>query len=482
MITNQVILHSTPNVFVKAGAASSRATSACIITADFLALSIIYWVAVIGRYLVSPNFDLRFYLSLYPVIALFLVAFYTQNLYPGVLLHPAEEIRRVAKGVTVVFLLVALSIFFERNADIYSRSIFLMIWASGAPSILLGRRIARNLFSKKSWWGIPVVVLGHGRCAERIVHALNIHKKGLRLVGVLTDELNDRPTEGHPLVRGNLSAAPYLAKTRVAEYAIVAVPEKTHSDLRYVIQTFCRGFRHVLIVPDLPGFCSVGLAVHEIGGQVGLELPQRLWDRWANYEKRLFDALSSLLLLLLFAPIFLVISLVIKLSSRGPVFFGHKRYGQHGAVFKALKFRTMAQNAEQLLKLHLSLHPELRVEWERDQKLRTDPRITSVGKWLRRYSLDELPQLLNVLLGQMSLVGPRPIVENEIGKYGDGYDLYTRVPPGITGLWQVSGRNKTTYAERVALDEYYVRNWSVWLDAYILAKTFRAVVSADGAY
>jgi lipopolysaccharide/colanic/teichoic acid biosynthesis glycosyltransferase len=142
----------------------------------------------------------------------------------------------------------------------------------------------------------------------------------------------------------------------------------------------------------------------------------------------------------------------------------------------------MYQNASEILRTHLQRNPEALAEWRNDQKLRNDPRITPAGKFLRRYSLDELPQLFNVLAGEMGLVGPRPIVTAEIEKYGAAFSLYTRVLPGITGLWQVSGRNNTTYGERVAFDEYYVRNWSVWLDAYILARTVKAVLSADGAY
>jgi len=142
----------------------------------------------------------------------------------------------------------------------------------------------------------------------------------------------------------------------------------------------------------------------------------------------------------------------------------------------------MFQNGESILLEHFHKNPEELAAWQRDQKLKRDPRVTSVGGWLRRYSLDELPQLCNVLLGQMSLVGPRPIVSAEVEKYGRGYDLYSRVRPGITGLWQVSGRNNTTYPERVAFDEYYVRNWSIWLDTYILVRTARAVFSAEGAY
>jgi lipopolysaccharide/colanic/teichoic acid biosynthesis glycosyltransferase len=142
----------------------------------------------------------------------------------------------------------------------------------------------------------------------------------------------------------------------------------------------------------------------------------------------------------------------------------------------------MVMNADRILESHLQRHPEHRLEWQRDHKLKEDPRVTGVGRWLRRYSLDELPQLVNILTGHMSLVGPRPIVQSEIARYATSYDLYTRVPPGLTGLWQVSGRNNTTYNERVAFDEYYIRNWSIWMDIYILTRTFQAVFQAEGAY
>jgi Undecaprenyl-phosphate galactose phosphotransferase WbaP len=170
------------------------------------------------------------------------------------------------------------------------------------------------------------------------------------------------------------------------------------------------------------------------------------------------------------------------MSTRGPIVYSHKRLGRNGRHFNAWKFRTMFQNADQVLELYLEEHPELREEWERDHKLKFDPRVTRIGRFLRKTSLDELPQLWNVIRGDMSLVGPRPIVDAEIEKYGAYYGLYTMVKPGITGLWQVSGRNNTTYDERVQLDAYYVRNWSPWLDLYLLLRTIRIVLFAKGAY
>ena len=483
MTISQALAYSPSNFFTRAGLTSSWATSATMIAADLIALSTVYWLAVIGRYLINPNYDLHFYFVLYPVIALFLGAFHIHSLYPGILLHPAEEIRRVFKCVSIVFLLIAVGLFIERSGDNYSRSIFLIIWACGAPSILLSRYLVRKRLSKESWWGISAVVLGSGPCAERVIQTLASRRNiGIRVAGTLTDDPSGALVEGGPPALGHISAAPHLAKNGFAEYAVVAMPGKTNDELRYILQTFCRGFRHVLLVPDLPGICSLGISAREIGGEVGLELPQRLCHTWANFGKRTSDILMSAIILLILAPLFLVISAIIKITSPGSVYFKHPRCGQDGELFGALKFRTMAQNSDQLLAVHLENHPEDRLEWEQYQKLRKDPRVTRAGNWLRRYSLDELPQLLNVLMGQMSLVGPRPIVKNEIIKYGNGYDLYTRVPPGITGLWQVSGRNNTTYAERVAFDEYYVRNWSVWLDVYILTKTVKAVITADGAY
>lgn len=142
----------------------------------------------------------------------------------------------------------------------------------------------------------------------------------------------------------------------------------------------------------------------------------------------------------------------------------------------------MVPNANQVLQEYLSAHPELQAEWDKDHKLKNDPRITWIGKILRKTSLDELPQLWNVFVGEMSLVGPRPIVTEEINKYGPTFRDYLRVTPGITGLWQISGRNNTTYAERLEYDEFYVRNWSPWMDLYILSRTVRTVILCEGAY
>lgn len=198
--------------------------------------------------------------------------------------------------------------------------------------------------------------------------------------------------------------------------------------------------------------------------------------------KRLMDIVGAATALLLCAPLLCVIAAAIRLDSKGGIFFGHKRIGKGGRVFRAWKFRTMVPDAEATLSKYLRLNPHHRETWEREQKLRDDPRVTRVGRWLRRTSLDELPQLWNVLTGEMSLVGPRPIITEEVWRYGDSFHYYTSVSPGITGLWQVSGRNNTTYEERVSLDTSYVRNRSLHLDLSILFRTVGVVLRCEGAY
>lgn len=197
--------------------------------------------------------------------------------------------------------------------------------------------------------------------------------------------------------------------------------------------------------------------------------------------KRTVDVLGALLLVAVFLPLIVIVALLLWRQG-GPVIYRHRRVGRGGAMFECLKFRTMVPNADQVLRALLEAHPELKREWVRDHKLRDDPRITGVGRFLRRTSLDELPQLWNVLRGQMSLVGPRPIVREELLRYGRNVRDYLAAKPGITGLWQVTGRNDTEYRRRVVLDTYYVRNHNLLLDVYILFKTALVVLGRTGAY
>lgn len=219
----------------------------------------------------------------------------------------------------------------------------------------------------------------------------------------------------------------------------------------------------------------------------GQTTPRPLHGRPASlFRYRVVKRVTDIAVVLLAMPILLlallIVALVVKATSPGPIFFSHRRICKSGAFFSMWKFRTMCVNSSEVLEQHLAAHPEARAEWNLCHKLRADPRVTSVGLFLRRFSLDELPQVWNVLSGRMSLVGPRPIVAAEVEKYGEFFDFYCRVKPGVTGLWQVSGRSELSYDERVRLDCDYVNRWSLLRDLRILGQTATSVVNRDGAY
>ncbi len=201
---------------------------------------------------------------------------------------------------------------------------------------------------------------------------------------------------------------------------------------------------------------------------------------WASL-KSIIDRLGALCALILFFPLFLIFIPQIR-KDGGSAFYGHTRIGKNGKPFKCWKFRSMSANGDEILKRHLADNPEAQAEWDRDFKLKDDPRVTKIGHFLRKTSLDELPQFWNVLKGDMSLVGPRPVVEQERKFYGAAFADYMSVKPGVTGLWQVSGRNNTTYEERVAMDVQYIREWSLGKDISILFKTVYVVITGHGAY
>jgi Undecaprenyl-phosphate galactose phosphotransferase WbaP len=482
MSTKLIVTQPQVTDYAQAARVHPPSASICLLLSDLIGVSAVFCFAVWSKHLFNPSLDLHFYTEVYPSVLIFLVAFWSQSLYPAMLLHPAEEIRRTFHAVTTVIVVLVASTFFFRDELDYSRYVIGLSWVMVPPVVLLGRVITRKLFSQRSWWPTSAVVLGTGPAAQQIARSLNKSQRGLRVTGVLLPSAVGDWDSDLPPVVGHLSDAPRISRQNSMRYAILAMPDSSHGEIQQVIQDYCKDFRRLLIVTDLAGICCLGITPREIGGQVGLEIPQRLSFVVPKIIKRCMDCAIGLVVFLTVVPLFLIICAAIKLTSRGPVFFGHLRYGRDGNAFYALKFRTMVTNADQLLKDYLQQHPEQSMEWQVNHKLKNDPRITRVGRWLRRYSLDELPQLINILVGHMSLVGPRPIVESEIKRYATTYDLYTRVPPGLTGLWQVSGRNNTTYEERVAFDDYYIRNWSIWMDMYILARTFRAVLHGDGAY
>ncbi len=285
--------------------------------------------------------------------------------------------------------------------------------------------------------------------------------------------------EGVPVV-GDLSLAPVLAQRLKIPYAVVAMPGVDSAKLVQIVETIGGNFSHLLIIPDLFGFATLGVPAKNLGGILGVEVKQQLLLPGPRLAKRIMDIALTCVGGLLVAPFLLLVAALIKIDSEGPVLYTQKRLGRDGEHFTAYKFRTMHGDGEARLAAILEADPALRAEYEIFHKLRKDPRVTRIGRILRKFSLDEFPQLLNVLLGDMSLVGPRPYIERELTEMKGQQKIILRAPPGMTGMWQVSDRNATSFAQRVLIDVYYVRNWSPWLDIHIVAKTFGVVLRGSG--
>jgi lipopolysaccharide/colanic/teichoic acid biosynthesis glycosyltransferase len=285
--------------------------------------------------------------------------------------------------------------------------------------------------------------------------------------------------EGVPVV-GDLSLAPILAQRLKIPYAVLAMPGVDGPKLLQIVERVGGKFSHLLVIPDLFGFATLGVPAKNLGGILGVEVRQQLLLPGPRLAKRVMDAALTGMGVLFVMPFLALIALLIKLDSKGPIFYSQNRLGKDGEFFKAYKFRTMHGDGEERLTAILDGDPQLRAEYEIYHKLRKDPRVTRIGRVLRKFSLDEFPQLLNVIIGDMSLVGPRPYIERELTEMGGQEKIILRAPPGMTGMWQVSDRNATSFAQRVQIDVYYVRNWSPWLDIHILAKTFGVVVKGSG--
>jgi len=265
---------------------------------------------------------------------------------------------------------------------------------------------------------------------------------------------------------------------------VIAAPDLPGPQLVSAVNQVQPYTRSILVVPDLAGIPVIGGEAEYFFNERLLAFRTRnnLASRINVISKRAFDIIVGSLLILLLAPLLLLLVILIRIESPGAALFAHRRLGKNGVPFNCYKFRSMVMNAQELLPQLLEDNPELQEEWNRDFKLKHDPRVTRIGRILRQTSLDEIPQLINVLKGEMSLVGPRPIIAEEMERFGDAARDYMMVLPGITGLWQVSGRSDIDYQERVLMESWYVRNWSLWLDISLLFRTIGIVVNRKGAY
>ena len=457
-----------------------------------------------------------------PSLALWIVLRLLLGLYPGYGADPAQDLRlqtysSIATFAVLAPVRVAILDLIAHLPPGDNASLYLSLALVASAVILVApvaRSATKSALIRAGLWGKPVVILGNGKVAAQLASAmLKDRGQGFKPVAAFSDSEDDTlsmpasvPSNVPYLERrdnvpifpdsedtpdtpasvpylGGLDNAPVFARDSGINTAVIAPEGLSHAELDELADWASTNFRRVIkAIPSLTGLSSSTIAARDLAGVLGVEVRHNRLDPWSQRTKRALDLFGTLVGGALIAPLFLAIAALIWAETRGAVFYVDRRLGRDGKVFSCIKFRTMLPNAEEALKKLLEESPAVREEYSIYHKLRDDPRITRVGRFLRKTSLDELPQLWNVLKGEMSLVGPRPYLPRESMDIGSSQRVILRVPPGITGPWQVSGRNALSFDERVEMDLSYIRNWSVWMDLILLARTVTNVIFRRGAY
>jgi undecaprenyl-phosphate galactose phosphotransferase len=407
-------------------------------------------------------FDLfveRFYLLLFWAMVFAYEGLYTKR-YPF-----WQEILRLWRTGLVATVLVTAVMFVTGEPFYLSRIVMILALPISFVLLPMTRAVLRRLMTRMGIWQKSACLLADPGDVPRLKRAVEGDKAlGYRVVKVMNAW---SPEEGF----------------NGAKALIVQMEKFKGKILNDILERAEReGIQEVLVAPDLANMKLTSVTLENLESQVFLKYDEGLLMPGKRTLKKITDTVSAIVFLLLTLPLYPLIALLIKIDSKGPVIFKNKRIGKDGKEFTCYKFRTMYQDADERLKEHLEKNESARQEWLKYSKITNDPRITRVGKFLRKFSLDELPQFINILKGEMSLVGPRPYMAWEVARMEDPANTILKVKPGLTGLWQVSGRNEIDFKTRLLLDEYYVRNWSLWLDTVIILKTFKAVILAKGAY
>lgn len=453
---------------------SSRVRVLALVLADVLSVGTA-WALVVFLYKIFGGafYEPLGYLKAWPVILIFLSInlvgrlYHGRCFYPALPVAPVEEFRRLVLSSLATHILVMAILGFGRNVEVISRFVLIVSGLLTACWTQLFRDAVR-LFLKRFGLGqIEAFLVGEGEAVDRMVKILETSSYyGVRLV---------RRFSRHDL-REVVPAA------KKADVRMLFCCYRDDRFFTAQVPKFVKWFQFIEYLPMTDTIPAADAHVVQISGVGGLEMVNQRRLGTLSLEKKIVDRTLALTLFVLCIPLFVIVAILIKLTSRGPVFYRAKRLGKGGKKIYLWKFRSMYINADMRLKKLLAADAKLADEYRRQYKLRNDPRVTPLGRFLRRTSIDELPQLFNVFRGDMALIGPRPIVKNEISYYGDRYGVFSSVKPGITGLWQASGRSDCTYEERVLLDVHYVLNWSPWMDFWIVLKTAIAVLRMKGSY
>lgn len=450
--------------------------------ADIFSLFAAIWVAVRIRQSIGVFYEAADYEKIYLLLAsIIVVSFYRKGLYPTVGVNYVVELQNIVSCICFSFFIMISITFLLKTTASYSRLLLLFAWMLSLLFVPASRYLLCKLLFRLRLWGEPVAIIGNPKTILQLGEYLRINIQfGFRPKALFHDEF---------FSSDDIDADPPLPVYRIMEAAkrmslnTVLVIIDDLNNIETLIERYRFVFKRVILIKKQDNLYGLNnLKTIDLLDVMGFEVKNNLLGFWSQFIKRGIDIAVSSLGLLLLSPFLGLIGLLIKLDSRGEVFYRQPRLGKKGDVFNLLKFRSMYQDSDHLLELELLSDSLLKKEWDHFQKLKNDPRITRIGRFLRKFSLDELPQLWNVFIGEMSIVGPRPIMVNQRDMYGKSFEEYIHVIPGITGLWQVSGRNQNSFRRRVELDNEYIQRWSIWLDIYIILKTFKVVFWQQGAF
>ena len=467
---------------------SSALTSCAFIFSDLIAIMLTFaWgfflVRIYGFIHDYGSINAKSFITYWPYLPVFIIIFQLLKLYPGISLAPSEEMRRFFIGSVMAYGGIIMSRIIEHEIWDSINTAFLISCIFSTLALLILRSITHWFLHITKLGGIPTVIYGSGTTGKLVADCLlGSIRTGYVPVLMLDDKhLGDEEYKNIPIIH-DTSIGHEIVKRYNIKMAIVAMPSLDAHKLKVLINTSVSAFRYNVIIPNFFNISSIWMSVRDFHGVLGIDSSNKFSLSWNHVIKRFLDLTVVTIGGVLLLPFLMIVALLIKITSPGPVLYRQKRLGRNGTHFYAYKFRSMAVDAEERLQKLLDGDPQLKKEWEQTHKLLNDPRITKIGRLLRRTSIDEFPQLINILKNEMSLVGPRPIVDAEIEKYGDDYNRVFSIKPGLTGLWQVSGRSDANYLDRVAYDIYYLQSWSVWLDLWIIFKTFGVVIIGKGAY
>jgi len=462
--------------------------SIILFVSDFISISFSFFAAYLLRDALVPSLGgIVDFKILTPMLYMLYIVnfglFVAYGFYPGSKKSGLVELRQIILLVSVSFVIIGLAIYIFGFGSQISRFVFLAAWVFSCTIISLFRLFIHNRGSLCSWWGQPIVVIGKEKDVAKIIagfkHARRYALKPVVAL-ILDADFESEHICGVPVFPNSSAMQQEVRNSGIKLAVFVTSSNELNKRKNEQIYELSLSFPDLIYVMDESSINSLSMKPLDLAGLPAIQVQYNLLNPWTRSLKRLTELIICFLIIAITLPFFLALAVLIHFDSSGPIIFVQERVGKSGKRFNLYKFRTMVTDADEKLVELLKNDKELRKEYNKYHKIRNDPRITRMGKFLRKTSLDEFPQIWNVVRGEMSLVGPRAYMPEELEEMGDSIKLIERVSPGLTGWWQVMGRHDVSFQQRLQMDEFYIINYSLWMDLYISIKTVWIIISGQG--